>query len=619
MHYGSVRYCMHRLISIIAGNKALRAVVLILADLGILAVATSLAYSVRHDVVLFFPVLFTPNFVILALSLELSAWSTGIHKGVLRSGQNLTNRKYFTFLLLQFGLIFLAGKLLVLPYQSLIFDVCTTIFLGFFFLLLRWILLRIYSFSVITRFSLPANNSFYIYFYISRPEDLSFADAVLNVLRVKNAGLVSSTPGLVGRSSNDSRIILNVNQFRDVAAQVPWALNIIEMFEHDSDVFVEKANLPDGKIVVTSISGAIRSQIAGKLAATFLSLSEFRGGVAGRRTRIHHKNHLAGRSILITGAGGTIGSAIINALSKQDVRHLVGIDMSERSLYEVKERVYPRTVDFILCDYGEPDLMREICLKYEIDLVIHAGAYKHVAFAERSPELAINNNYHKLVRMLEVLRDTRVDSFLLISTDKAADPSNIMGLSKRLCEVAVENAAFIRHRAAVRFGNVYGSSGSAVLKFLGQIQRREQIELADEHLERYFMDVNEAVSLCLDTLSLVEEEYSCFVLDMGKPIRIKFLVETLARCLGTHVTEDPEDRDGVQIRYGTLSPEEKLSEVLYGDSEAIIETNLMGIMRLKYRDDVSLRGEVERYLERNESGVSQRAAKVLGGLLDSLH
>jgi FlaA1/EpsC-like NDP-sugar epimerase len=300
--------------------------------------------------------------------------------------------------------------------------------------------------------------------------------------------------------------------------------------------------------------------------------------------------YLAGETVLLTGAGGSIGSELCRQISLVRPRKLVLVDHAEDNLFAIareleQERHVPASALCpVLADCKALTRMAEVFAEHRPAVVFHAAAYKHVGLMEVNPVEAVRNNAlaTRLVAMLA--GEHGAERFVLVSTDKAVSPATVMGASKALAELALE-AATASHPdtryAAVRFGNVLGSSGSVVPIFRRQIERGGPVTVTDERMERYFMTIPEAVQLIIRSGSLVSPQRAAgaelFVLDMGEPVRIVDLARAMIELSGL----DPE-RD-VEIEIVGRRPGEKLSEELTADHERLMATGAEKIMRVERR------------------------------------
>ncbi len=279
--------------------------------------------------------------------------------------------------------------------------------------------------------------------------------------------------------------------------------------------------------------------------------------------------YLEGQTVLVTGAGGSIGSELCRQIARVGPRRLVALDHAEDNLFgilrelEDERHVHPSVLAGVLADCKEEERMREVFAEYRPTTVFHAAAYKHVGLMETNPVEAIRNNSIATRVMATIAGQAEVDAFVLVSTDKAVTPATVMGASKALAEFAIEAAQrrFVRTRfMAVRFGNVLGSSGSVVPIFRRQIAKGGPVTVTDERMTRYFMTIPEAVQLVIRSGSLgVGGEV--FVLEMGEPVSILQLARDMIELSGL----DP-DRD-ISIELVGRRPGEKLHEELFNPYE----------------------------------------------------
>jgi FlaA1/EpsC-like NDP-sugar epimerase len=278
--------------------------------------------------------------------------------------------------------------------------------------------------------------------------------------------------------------------------------------------------------------------------------------------------YLAGQVVLVTGAGGSIGSELCRQIARVGPRHLVLVDHAEDNLFdilrELEEDRHVRTAIPVLADCKEEERMREVLTEYRPAVVFHAAAYKHVGLMEQNPVEAVRNNALATRLVARIAGETGVGTFVLVSTDKAVKPATVMGASKALAEWAVEAAA-VRFPATrystVRFGNVLGSSGSVVPIFRRQIAAGGPVTVTDPRMTRYFMTIPEAVQLIIRAGSLGERSGEIFVLEMGEPVKILDLAETMIRLSGL----EPERDIAIEI-VGARSGE-KFHEDLFNPSE----------------------------------------------------
>ena len=291
--------------------------------------------------------------------------------------------------------------------------------------------------------------------------------------------------------------------------------------------------------------------------------------------------YLAGQVVMVTGAGGSIGSELCRQIARVAPRALVLVDHAEDNLFEIlrelEEDRHVRTAVPVLADCKEEERMREVIAEHRPAVIFHAAAYKHVTMMELNPVEAIRNNALATRLVARIAGEPRSAKFVLVSTDKAVKPATVMGASKALAEWAVEAAA-CRHPdttySTVRFGNVLGSSGSVVPIFRRQIAAGGPVTVTDPRMKRYFMTIPEAVQLIIRAGSLSEADGGeVFVLEMGDPIAIIDLAETMIRLSGL----EPE-RD-IAIEIVGARPGEKLHEDLFNPYERPQPTPAQKIVR----------------------------------------
>ncbi len=298
--------------------------------------------------------------------------------------------------------------------------------------------------------------------------------------------------------------------------------------------------------------------------------------------------YLAGEVVMVTGAGGSIGSELCRQIARVAPRRLILVDHAEDNLFEIarelEEDRHVRTAVPVLADCKERERMREVMTQHRPAVVFHVAAYKHVTMMELNPVEAVRNNALATQLVAQISGETGVGTFVLVSTDKAVKPATVMGASKALAEWAVEAAA-VRFPsttyATVRFGNVLGSSGSVVPIFRRQIAAGGPVTVTDPRMRRYFMTIPEAVQLIIRAGSLSLANAELFVLEMGEPVRIIDLAETMIRLSGF----EPE-RD-IAIEIVGARPGEKLHEELFNPYERPQPTPVQKILRAA-RDPVDV-------------------------------
>ena len=280
---------------------------------------------------------------------------------------------------------------------------------------------------------------------------------------------------------------------------------------------------------------------------------------------------LSGKTVLVTGGGGSIGSELCRQIAKADPKQLVIFDIYENNAYNIQQELvkkYPNlNLKVLIGSVRNTKRINSVMQTYKPDVVFHAAAHKHVPLMEESPNEAIKNNSIGTYKTALAAAAVGVKRFVLISTDKAVNPTNIMGASKRLCEMVVQmmNRHSETEFVAVRFGNVLGSNGSVIPLFKEQIAAGGPVTVTDKNIIRYFMTIPEAVSLILQA-SCYAQGGEIYVLDMGDPVRIDDMARNMIRLSG--FTPDVD----IKIEYTGLRPGEKLYEELLMNEEGLQST-----------------------------------------------
>lgn len=281
---------------------------------------------------------------------------------------------------------------------------------------------------------------------------------------------------------------------------------------------------------------------------------------------------LGGKTVMVTGGGGSIGSELCRQIVKHDPRRLVIVDIYENNAYDIQQELlykYGGRLDLSveIASIRDRERLRQLFAHYRPDVVFHAAAHKHVPLMEQSPQEAVRNNVFGTLNLVRTADEYGVSKFIQISTDKAVNPTSVMGATKRMCEMIVQsmkgrsNTAF----AAVRFGNVLGSNGSVVPLFKRQIAAGGPVTVTDKRIIRYFMTIPEAAQLVLQAGAMARQN-ELYVLDMGRPVKILDLAENLIRLSGYKPYRD------IDIVETGLRPGEKLYEELLIASRDIEKT-----------------------------------------------
>lgn len=403
---------------------------------------------------------------------------------------------------------------------------------------------------------------------------------------------------------------LHVAYIDDGPAKDGTYINNIPVFSYDKiQSVIEKSNVSEILLALPSISRKKRNEIIEKLrpfpvhVRSLPSLSDLAGGkvkiddlleidigdLLGREpVRPNEKLlkiKITDKVVLVTGAGGSIGSELCRQILLLKPKQLILFETSESSLYQIEQELININMSNIeifpiLGSVGDFKRMKNIFNYYEVQTIYHAAAYKHVPLVEFNKSQGVLNNSIGTMLAAEAAISANVEIFVLISTDKAVRPTSIMGATKRVAELVLQALAKQPHNTCltmVRFGNVLDSSGSVIPLFKKQIKQGGPITVTDANIVRYFMTIPEAVELVIQA-GAMGEGGDVFVLNMGEPVRIDVLARKMIQLSGLHVLDDDNPDGDIEIKYTGLRPGEKLyEELLVGDN--ISETGNKLIMR----------------------------------------
>lgn len=319
------------------------------------------------------------------------------------------------------------------------------------------------------------------------------------------------------------------------------------------------------------------------------------------------ESFICGKVCMVTGGGGSIGSELVRQIASYAPKQIIIVDIYENNAYDIQQELrleYDDSVNFVtlIASVRDYDKMNKIFMDYKPQIVFHAAAHKHVPLMETSPEEAVKNNIFGTFNMVTLAEAYEVEKFVMISTDKAVNPTNVMGATKRCCEMIAQYKA--QHSiktdfVTTRFGNVLGSNGSVIPLFRRQIESGKPVTVTHPDIIRYFMTIPEAVSLVLQAGAMAHGG-EIFVLDMGDPVKITTLAENLIRMYGKVPYKD------VEIRFTGLRPGEKLFEELLMNEEGLKSTENKKIfignqIPIDEDDLLSKLDELRKYADENNS------------------
>tara|TARA_Y100001970_G_C14245583_1_gene867942 strand:- start:2785 stop:4716 length:1932 start_codon:yes stop_codon:yes gene_type:complete len=385
-------------------------------------------------------------------------------------------------------------------------------------------------------------------------------------------------------------------------------LNQIESYSVKVRILPGLAELAQGKVLVSELKEVQISDLLGRYEVE-------------PNQDLINKN-IKGKVVCITGAGGSIGSEITRQVCVNEPKSIIILDSNEYSLYSLKteiESLIPNRIDVhsILANVSNQARMIEIFKTFKVNTIYHTAAYKHVPLVEENICEGVSNNVFGTYSCVNAAIESKVDTFVLISTDKAVRPTNIMGATKRFSEMILqsysEEKKFNNTRMTmVRFGNVLGSSGSAIPLFQQQIKDGGPVTVTDPEVIRYFMSIPEAAELVIQA-GAMGEGGDVFVLDMGEPVKIIDLAKRLINLSGLELKDGANPEGDIEIIFTGLRPGEKLyEELLIGDNVKITEHKQI----LRAEEQSLSRNELENYLNLLQEAIQKDDVVTLKGTLE---
>jgi len=397
---------------------------------------------------------------------------------------------------------------------------------------------------------------------------------------------VDDDPAKLGQEIHGIRVVSNIENLSSVAGQWDADLIMLALPSASSSQMRSIVEQCEGSGLPFRTLPKLQSLVSGKVSINEIrevQIEDLLGRAPVILDRTEIINRLANKVVLVTGGGGSIGSELCRQITAIDIQRLIVLDQSEYNLYAIEKELQQAMPDLELtCELG--DICDEAGLDYlfrcyQPDIVFHAAAYKHVPMLENKVREAVRNNVIGSWNVARLADRYGCSDFVMVSTDKAVNPGNIMGASKRVSEIICQtldersNTRFI----TTRFGNVLGSAGSVVPLFRQQIQAGGPVTVTDRDITRYFMTISEACRLILQT-TVMGNGGEIFVLDMGEPVKVYYLAEQMIRLSGKIPEED------IKIEFTGLRPGEKLHEELFHSDENLTDTRHEKVMLARSRN-----------------------------------
>ncbi len=414
----------------------------------------------------------------------------------------------------------------------------------------------------------------------------------------------------IGKVVNGVKVYDPTKDFLKVIANY----NISEVIIADKNLSVERKNLIVDDCLKTNVKvrtiPPVEFWIKGNLSKnqiTEVRIEDLLGRESIKLDNYNIREEIKGKRVLITGAAGSIGSELVRQVLFYCPQSIIMVDQSESPLFEVDEEIKPKRgtipVHAIIGDITNEDRMEQVFTEHSPEIVLHAAAYKHVPLMERNVLEAVNCNILGTKILSDLSVKYGVEKFVMISTDKAVNPTNVMGASKRIAEMYVQSLYRYVHKSnpestkfiTTRFGNVLGSNGSVIPLFKKQIRQGGPVTVTHPEINRYFMTIPEACQLVLEA-GAMGKGGEIFVFDMGKSIKIVDLAKKMIKLSGFEVGRD------IEIRYSGLREGEKLYEELLSNSENTLPTYHHKIMIAKVRkvNYLSLKEKIDNLIHSTE-------------------
>ena len=467
-----------------------------------------------------------------------------------------------------------------IPKELIVIDACISYVLLFMFrMFVRWLFEKAYKAGINTEL-----NTQVVIFGAGRTGTATANTLASASRKYYIKGFIDDDPNLCGKTIMGQKIYPREKQeflikYKDID-QLIIATNRIST-ERKNEIFeLCHAN----KVKVLTVP-PISTWTDGKLSENQIKEIRIEDLLGRKEIKINSNlinSELSGKRILISGAAGSIGSEIVRQLTNFPVE-LILLDAAETPLYNIENELedkYPNVhKDIIIASVTDKNVLKEVFAKYKPQIVFHAAAYKHVPMMERSPYEAAYNNIIGTKNIADTALETGAEKFIMISTDKAVNPTNVMGASKRYAEMYIQQLNFrgVTKFITTRFGNVLGSNGSVIPRFKAQILRGGPVTVTHSEITRYFMTIPEASRLVLEAATMGKGG-EIFLFDMGEAVKIRSLAERMIKLSGLEPDKD------IEIKYTGLRPGEKLMEELLTKKENTLPTYHEKIFIAKQED-----------------------------------
>lgn len=467
-----------------------------------------------------------------------------------------------------------------IPKELIVIDACISYVLLFMFrMFVRWLFEKAYKAGINTEL-----NTQVVIFGAGRTGTATANTLASASRKYYIKGFIDDDPNLCGKTIMGQKIYPREKQeflikYKDID-QLIIATNRIST-ERKNEIFeLCHAN----KVKVLTVP-PISTWTDGKLSENQIKEIRIEDLLGRKEIKINSNlinSELSGKRILISGAAGSIGSEIVRQLTNFPVE-LILLDAAETPLYNIENELedkYPNVhKDIIIASVTDKNVLKEVFAKYKPQIVFHAAAYKHVPMMERSPYEAAYNNIIGTKNIADTALETGAEKFIMISTDKAVNPTNVMGASKRYAEMYIQQLNFrgVTKFITTRFGNVLGSNGSVIPRFKTQILRGGPVTVTHPEITRYFMTIPEASRLVLEAATMGKGG-EIFLFDMGEAVKIRSLAERMIKLSGLEPDKD------IEIKYTGLRPGEKLMEELLTKKENTLPTYHEKIFIAKQED-----------------------------------